>query len=326
MLRILLSLLLSLIVLPAFADCNGFDIRAQLTASQRTTLQREVDKVPFNQGNHWIATRGDQTIHVVGAISFNDPRFKKVMRTLRPVIAKSDAILIEASSRNDLNQDFVQENSALFMLPKGVTLQEMLSVEGWQALTAKVKNRGWNLDVVAKHKPWVISSQLTGTSCGPRGSSGKNGLIFHIEKQAQRKRVPVGLLETVEAVLRTTNSQPMKDQASLLDFDLLNPDGLDQAFVTIRESYFDETLTEAMILLEWRLSRGRPGPESNLTRAWQRQQNAALGKRNKSWMPVISGTKGDMLMVVVGAANLPGHDGLLNLLHKAGYKMQRAAF
>ena len=97
MLRCLLTLLLCLTALSAHARCKGVDIRPQLTANQRELLQREAAKIPFNQGNHWIATHGSQSIHIVGTMHVNDSRLNQVMRNLNPIIAHADAILLEVS-------------------------------------------------------------------------------------------------------------------------------------------------------------------------------------------------------------------------------------
>jgi hypothetical protein len=95
------------------------------------TLQREVGKVPFNQGNHWIATLGNQTI------------------------------------------------------------------------VAVANRRGWNINEIAKFRPRVLSTQLTGSACGPQGRFARNGRDTCIEKQAHRKRIPIGSLETMDGAIET---------------------------------------------------------------------------------------------------------------------------
>jgi uncharacterized protein len=327
MLRILLTLLFCLTALSAQARCKGVDARTKLTDGQSELLQRETAKIPFGQGNHWIATRGSQSIHLVGTMHVNDARLKRVMRNLNPLIAQADAILLEVSHpEGERFWKTVKEHKSLFFLPEGGDIRDLISSSSWQTLTEIVDHKRFDLTEIVKFKPWFLSMLLTGSSCGPSGMFATNGLDSRIEKQARRKRIPVGSLETVESAIKTLSSQPLKDQASMLQFDLLKNNSNDHGFITTREAYFDQAMAEALILEEWRFTRDFPGPKSNRTKVWQRQQNALLGKRNKNWLPIIRRTKGDLLLVAVGAAHLPGRDGLLNLLRKAGYKLDRAAF
>ena len=324
---ILLTLLLCLTALSAHARCNGVDMRPLLTSDQNALLQSEARKTPFGEGNHWIARRGNQSIHIVGTMHVNDSRLNGIMRNLNPIISQADAILFEVSQREgDRFWSSIKDHGAMFLMPKGSNVRDMMSETSWQTLTETVDDKRFDLTEIVKFKPWFLSMLLTGSSCGPNGIFASNGLDNRIEKQARRNRIPVGSLETVETAIRTLSNQPLSDQVSMLQFDLLKGNSNDHGFITTREAYFDETMAEAMILEEWRFNRDFPGPESNRTQIWQRRQYSILGKRNKGWMPIIQRTKGDLLMVAVGAAHLPGRDGILNLLQKAGYKMERAKF
>ncbi|MBL4766640.1 MAG: TraB/GumN family protein [Rhodobacteraceae bacterium] len=327
MLRTILTLLFCLTALSAHAKCRGVDIRPHLTSSQRMLLHQEAEQIPFNQGNHWIATRNSQTIHIVGTMHINDSRLNKIMRTLNPVIARADAILLEVShAEAERFWKSAKEHKSLFFLPKGPNVRDLMSDTAWQSLTKAAVDRRLNMAELVKLKPWFLSMLLTGSSCGPKGMFATNGLDNRIEKQARRKRIPVGSLETVESAIKSLSLQPLSDQVSMLQFDLLETDSNDHGFITTREAYFDETMAEAIILEKWRFDRDFPGPRANRTRLWQQNQNGLLGRRNKNWMPIIHRTKGDLLIVAIGAAHLPGHDGLLNLLHKAGYTLQRTVF
>jgi uncharacterized protein len=327
MLRTLLTLLFCISALSAHARCKGIDIRPHLTADQHEILRRKAAKVPFNQGNHWIATRGSQSIHIIGTMHVNDRRLNRTMRNLNPIIAHADAILLEVSQpEGERFWKTAKEHKSLFLLPDGSNVRDLISGTSWNTLTETANDKRFDLTEIVRFQPWFLSMLLSGSTCGPSGMFATNGLDSRIERQARRKRIPVGSLETVESAIKTLSNQPLNDQVSMLQFDLQEGNSNDHGFITTREAYFDEAMAEAMILEEWRFNRDFPGPKSSRTRVWQRQQNALLGKRNKSWMPIIQRTEGDLLIVAVGAAHLPGREGILNLMHKAGYKMQRAAF
>lgn len=327
MFRALLTILFCLAAMSAQARCKGVDIRGHLSASQLSALQQEVAAIPFAEGNHWTATRGAQTIHIVGTMHVNDPRMNKIMRNLRPIIKQADAVLLEASSpESERFWNAFEDHRSLFVLPKGPNIKDMMSVTGWNNLTEAADVRRLKLGEVVKLKPWFLSMILTGSSCGPRGLFASNGLDRRIEKQAHRARTPVGSLETVESAIGMLGNQPLKDQVQMLQYDLIRTNGSDHGFVTTREAYFDQVMAKGMILEQWRFNREFPGPKSMRARLWRQTQDNLLTQRNKNWMPIIDRTNGNLLLVAVGAAHLPGQSGILNLLHKAGYDLQRTTF
>ena len=53
-----------------------------------------------------------------------------------------------------------------------------------------------------------------------------------------------------------------------------------------------------------------------------------LVQRNKNWVPQIENflTEEKNLLVIVGAAHLPGENGLLALLSEKGYELERVSY
>lgn len=325
--RILLTIALCLSALTVEARCRGVDMRPLLSATQQSALQQEAAKVPFSQGNHWIATRGNRTVHIVGTMHINDSRLNKVMRNLTPIIRQANAILLEVSLPEAKRfRKTVKEQKHLFLLPKGQSIQNLMSPAGWKALTQTAAKRRLNMDNIVKFQPWFVSRLLTGSACGPRGMFAMNGLDRRIEKQARRNRIPLGSLETVNTAIAILGQPPLRDQVQMLQFGLMQTARSDHDFITTREAYFDEIMGQAEIMRRQQFYRDFPGPKATKVRLWAQTRHGLLAQRNQNWIPIIARTKGNMLLVAVGAAHLPGHKGLLNLMRKAGYKMQRAAF
>ena len=67
MLRTLVFMLALLLPQMASATCNGTDLRARLTADQTTELDALMRDMPYPDGNHWVAHKGDQTIHLIAS-------------------------------------------------------------------------------------------------------------------------------------------------------------------------------------------------------------------------------------------------------------------
>ncbi|WP_181893018.1 TraB/GumN family protein [Falsiruegeria mediterranea] len=311
----------------AAAQCRGTDLRDRLTPSAQERLKREIAKVPFAYGNHWIATKGKQRIHVIGTQHTGDSRMRSIMRTLRPVIEKADAVLLEVT-RLELAkmENVLRDNRSLILITKGPTLPQMMSAATWSQLSVLMKLQGYAPEQTALIQPWYLSLSLAQSGCGGRGFASYSGLDDRIEDVAIRNRVPIGSLERSMDGVSSLAKQPIRDQAKLLELDLASDLNIDDQVVTQRNAYFSETLAEALLIKEWTMYRDIDIPRSEVVRLLRQFDNLLLDRRNKAWMPVILRTKGNTLVVAVGAAHLPGRNGILNLLHKRGYSMSRAAF
>ena len=82
--RFALGLCIALSPLPAAAACQGRDLLATLPGPERAALEAAVAAQPFAVGNHWRATRGGSTIHVIGTFHMFDARMTMHMRKLMP--------------------------------------------------------------------------------------------------------------------------------------------------------------------------------------------------------------------------------------------------
>lgn len=327
MLRMLLIGLALLVASTAHARCTGTDLRELLTPSGAQRLERELKSVPFANGNHWIATKGNRKIHVIGTQHTGDSRMRGIIRTLRPFIEQADVVLLEVSTR-ELKRldDVLRQDPSIVMIPPGPGLPELMDAEDWSMLSLRMKDQGIDTRVLARMQPWFVSMNLSGSGCGGRGLFSHSGLDDRIERIAIRNRIPVGSLETVGDGMRALSGQPMRDQLRMLELDLKSQLNVDDQVVTLANAYFEEDLAAAMLIQRWTLYSDLNIPRREVERLLIQYENRILEDRNYRWMPIIQRTKAETLFVAVGAAHLPGRTGLLRLLEKQGYSLTRAPF
>lgn len=327
MLRILLCVAFCVMAATAHARCRGVDLRDHLSADQANALSREMATLPFAQGNHWIARKGGRSIHVIGTLHVNDPRFRAVIRTLTPVIKSADAVLLEVTEADIQAFWSAAENrSDAFINDTGTKLSDVMSKPAWDELTLRMRLKNISPQAVDEFRPWILSLMLSDSQCGPRGSFAHNGLDRRIEKIAQRSRIPLGSLETVGSSIALLSHRSLSEQARMLEYELLSASSNDNLVITIRDTYFDEQAGAGLILEKWNFRTYAPGSANARLRLWRNFEADMLTTRNKRWIPQILKTTGNNLVVAVGAGHLPGQDGVLNLLKRAGYSMERAAF
>ncbi|MQQ07999.1 TraB/GumN family protein [Epibacterium sp. SM1979] len=325
--RFLLGLAIALQSTAAIAACKGVDYRDHLPASVATRLEQQMAKTPFAVGNHWVARKGEKTLHIVGTMHSGDRRMAEVMRNLRPTIAAADAVYFEVTAREvtAFREDFIK-NRAAFLLPNQATLKQVMSKTGWEQFRDFASVTGLNLKAVERLQPWAISTFLVQNGCRPTGIGVRRGLDDRIEKFAIRKKIPIGALESVETSLQAMARIPVRDQAKILENDiaLLMSDRPDDATAT--EAYFDESVWQAFLLLPWITQQYVDRSPRELQRLNTVFNESLLGWRNRKWMRPLLNVQGDTVVVAVGSAHLPGKSGILNLLKQNGYTLERAAF
>ena len=148
---------------------------------------------PFSEGNHWVATKGRRTIHVIGTMHGGDARMAKVMRTLRPALASAQAIYLETSDQDMERLDRMPPAMARsFLLPQGRELRQLLPPEAWQHFKLTAQITGANLETMNRMQPWAISMFLVQSGCRPYGFGLRRGLDDRICRFRPPQADPAG--------------------------------------------------------------------------------------------------------------------------------------
>lgn len=311
----------------ADAKCYGKDLRKTLSPEARATLAQQAAAVPFSQGNHWIATRKGQRIHIIGTQHFGDARMHSVMRRMRPLIKSSDVVFLEqTAAQADEQTNFFEKNIHHYVLPQGTTLPKLLTASEWATVRLVAPTLNIPADVAPYIQPWVYSMVFGGTHCNGRGITAQRGLDARIERYAARNKIPVGGLETASESLKAFSGRPVRDQVKYLQLNMHSRGENDDHLITLRESYFDETLTEGRLLSQQLRFRDQKISRREAMRLINQLNKGLLDTRNRAWLPVILRRKEPQIFIAVGAAHLPGKNGILSLLDRNGFDLKRAAF
>ena len=98
--------------LRAHAACEGRDLRRDLSPEDQAALDKTLDDIAFPEGNHWIATKNETVLHLIGTLHTNDVRMGPVVDRLAPVLSRADAFYFEVTKtamdafERDLAKDF----------------------------------------------------------------------------------------------------------------------------------------------------------------------------------------------------------------------------
>ena len=321
--RLLLPVLLAILGSPATALCSGPDIRDLLSDADRAAVAEAVASTPFAQGILYEAERDGTHLTIIGTMHLYDPRLVPLSERTAPLIANSDLLLVEAGREEQAAlTNAMSTDPTLIFMPDGPTLPERLDEATWQAVAQAVGDRGVPAMLASKMQPWYIGLMLAIPPCAMTDLAlwleGLDGIVMD---QADAAGVPVQALEPWDTLFTLMRSDPIDVQVDQLRLALSPPDLQAAMFGTMLDSYFDGRIAEL-----WEVSRVATHllPDVNQAEAdalFDLSERQLLADRNAAWIPVIldAAKDHDRITVAVGAAHLPGDDGLLNLLSALGW-------
>lgn len=321
--RALLLTFLMLWALPLSAACTGPNFLDRLTPDERARLDAAVAEIPYATGLIFDAVRGDKRLTVVGTIHIYDPRLDAIRARVLPDIQSADILLVEASADDTVKlQNHITSNPELMFLPDGPTLPELLDEPTWQMLAEAASARQIPSFMAAKMQPWFLSISLAVAPCAMAEiQSGSKGLDFMLMDDAALANVPVRSLEHWSLLIDLMRADPLDEQIDALKLGLLPLDLQTENFVTTVESYLSGD-----VAVVWESSRIALSyvPGLDMARGQELFEEATqmlLTDRNHNWMPVIADAMqtADTAVIAVGAAHLPGDDGVLRLLEADGW-------
>jgi uncharacterized protein YbaP (TraB family) len=240
------------------------------------------------------------TIHVMPENQFSiSPKIQKAFDDSRMLAMEIDLNIGLAKQIKIAKKTF---------LPSGQTIQNLLSAADFEKLKSfcldslKIPESKFNKYIHLK--PFFFSSALAQEQMGNTKS-----YEMEFNKMAKKNRKKTMGLETMEYQLETINKISIDDQAKMLmeEFDK-NPT---EQFNDLLLLYLNEDLNGLYSIVN---------SESSQINNFNQD---FLDVRNKNWIPVIeSQIKVNSTFIAVGAAHLPGENGVINLLQKKGYKVE----
>ncbi|WP_171209982.1 MULTISPECIES: TraB/GumN family protein [unclassified Ruegeria] len=325
--RIFLLLLSMLLPVSAYAACEGRDLMQDLSPASKAEFDATLATLPFPEGNHWIATKDQTTLHIIGTLHLNFPQMDAIVDRLAPTLKHADAFYFEVTKDElDAWEKRLAADPSPVLITSGPTLVDLLPEEDWADLSAILAERGIPSWMAAKMRPWFLGMMLALPTCILQTPQPEFGLDTRLTALAKEHGIAQHSLESIDDLMRLFNRYPLEDQAkSLARMTATFQQGEDQ-ITTMANSYFNERHAE--VLLFGRLfGRELAGlPEDEFEEEWVKIEQSLLVERNNSWMQRILAIEDQTAVIAVGAAHLGDTYGLLNQLQTAGYTLTRAPF
>jgi hypothetical protein len=321
----LFAVALSLLGLPAFAQCAGKNLFAEMPAERLDRLTAAADAVPFPRGNYWRATRGDEVITLIGTYHFDDPRHAPNLQTIAPEIAAATTVLVEAGPEEEAALlDLMAREPGRMMIMEGPTLLERLPPDTWDSLAKALALRGVPGFMAAKLQPWYVAVMLAIPPCAMANMADPKGLDGLIIDTALEKGIPVRGLEPFDTVFRIFDSMTEQEMIAMIEATLAVDDRAEDYSATLADSYF---AGESRIIWEYMRdeSYSLPGyTRDQIDAEFARMEEVLMAGRNRAWIPVLTEAAATgPVFAAFGALHLSGEEGVLNLLQEEGFTLEQ---
>jgi uncharacterized protein YbaP (TraB family) len=210
----------------------------------------------------------------------------------------------ELAMEVDLNMDLKTqlEILELTMLPEGKTIADITTKENSERIRHFcLDSLNWKETKYIKtsrFQPFFFSSLITQELIGKSKS-----FETEFKKLAKKNKMSISGLETIQFQVKLLSEVSNEEQIKML---LLGLTTDNSEFNKLLETYLKKDINQLVTLMNADLS---PEFYSDL-----------IVKRNQKWIPIITELiQKNPTFIAVGAAHLPGNDGVLNLLKEAGY-------
>jgi len=323
--------LLSFLVLLALASgqahadtpvCTGKDMMADLAKNDPPLLakiEQEAAATINGKGLLWkIETQGSTPSYLFGTMHMTDPRVTQLTPTAQQVFDGAGTIVIETTEILDQAKMMasIMKEPDLMMFTDGTTLMSLLSPEDQKAVQEGLAERGILLSAVIKMKPWMLSALVALPVCEmARKAAGAPVLDVKLANDAQAAGKKLEGLETITDQLRAMASLPMEFHLKGLVDTLKLGDRMDDVVETMISLY-----TQGDTGTFWPLFRAVLPNEEEDKAGYAAFEQAMIVERNKTMIksaePIIDAGNA---FIAVGALHLPGPDGLIEQLRKAGH-------
>lgn len=280
---------LSLFIFLAFTNCKPATKTQAVPAQQNALL--------------WQITGKGLTMpsYLYGTIHMICPEDFSMSDTLKASFAKSEKIYLEL----DMDDPAMTMKTLQLAIMKDKSLSDLMSKEEYARLDKFMKDSiGMPLMVFNKMKPFTLMSVLY-TKVLPCKKLESYEQSFMSMAQQQKKEV-LGL-EKLEDQFAVFDKIPDSAEVQMILQMINDFDGQRKEFAKMIEAYKKKDLDALSKMIS--ASPDMAGFEDLL-----------LVNRNKNWIPVMEkAMNAQGTFFAVGAGHLPGNDGVITLLKKAGY-------
>lgn len=308
--------------------CSGRDMRAVVAETEPgidAQIKARVAAMPFAKGTLFrLSKPGIPPSTVLGTIHLLDTERVELPKPVLEAFDEAEVLALELKEIGTLDDPEAVIPLLPKILPLAVakppqSLAALLPAESVSGIEAALKERRLPAAFARTFKPSFVSAVLGMPSCILAAGRGRKGVDKWLAAEADDRDMPVVGLETLDEQLRVLLGQSAQFEAAVAKSMARDLDRQTDMFVTTQRSYADGDI--GWLVAVYELQSTEAGDHSASAQAYLKSllldRNHVMHERSK---PLVE--KGHA-MIAVGAAHLPGEEGLLRLYERDGYRVER---
>jgi uncharacterized protein len=311
------------------AECRGHDLFPTLKSESPTAyaaIEAAASAVPFRHGKLFRLSRaGTEPSYVFATLHLSDPRITSFSPRLRAALADSKIVALESVETGAVLHRAIGNDGAAWrratVAEETQRADHLLTKADFAQLEALAARKGVTQSAVHTLKPSALALMLDLPACAmslPGGKPYVDELVADIARE--NKIEPIGL-ETIIEQLEALDGLPPETERDLLIAILRQSQG-DHAEDVVETMVARYTEGDIGGLLAW-LRSAEPIPGVAQAQIPPAFLDRLITLRNQRMHDVtLPLLKRGGAFIAVGAAHLPGQEGLLALFEKDGYEVE----
>lgn len=272
-------------------------------------------ELPYGQGLLWrVQKDGGPASYLLGTIHSTDPRLRQLPPEIDRAISESRTMAFELIE----TPAGAEKLTRAMRLPPGRRLQDIIGTELFERTAAAVAPLGIAPEGLQTFKPWALSLFLIYPQLEIiRLAQGEPAFDTWLQGEARRRGKSLQALETYEEQIEVFDGMDEAAQVAMVNDMLADHANIDSRFNGMFRAYLKGDI--AVLMAEANDVSGVSDPA-----AAERFKARLIDERNRIMAArILPLLRDGGAFVAVGAAHLPGEEGVLARLAQRGYQIVR---
>jgi uncharacterized protein YbaP (TraB family) len=310
----------------ATAPCNGIDLFPRLkieTPAVFGDIQKRAETLPARRGRFYkITSPGKEPSFLLGTLHLADARLIVLSPEIESALVKSREVLLElsdvGSGQSSMSKMSIAEREETFWAKPGNTISTLMNREEIDKLSTIIADHHISTAIAMKVKASVLALLLDIPPCAKQKGEKAAYIDALVADMARERNIPVIGLETVKEQIDSLEGLSADEERQLLLAVMIQDENSADVTETSIDRYIESDLGG---LVAWMRS-PEPIPGSKTSGMPPSFLDRLLDIRTRRMfdraLPALE--KGNVFLAV-GAAHLPGKNGLVWLLRLRGFQL-----